>query len=528
MLRDFLSFKTLDLPARITRITIVLLSIYLFILAIFSLKWSILLDSPIMLYISFAMKNFDLIPYRDIFDFNMPGIYFFNWIYISIFGTGDLGFRIGDLLYLGAIMITTQLLMKKFGYTMAWMASIIFGVAYLMNGPTVSMQREFVILLPIAVALYISTASIKLNDSIRYALVGLMFGMVAAIRPHGALGFPVILIYMIKDSQDSNRSGSFKKLSIIRLILYSLIGFIIPLAACWIYLIITNSLSDFLDIARNYWPLYGHLTGGHETIWGVEKSLYLIRGFLNFGDYTLWFIPAAIGIYMSLNSSGLSSLLKRQVVLLIGLAVIYAIYPIFAGKFWPYHWLPMLYFAILLSSLCFAGERNQSSKFGRLFPIIIFLMALIPGIRPSDDMLHNLIVPDNRPKNVDFMENYRAIEIATFLKENADKNDLVQPLDWTGGAVHAILISKLKIATPFIYDFYFYHNISSPYIQHLRSRFINNLKDVRPKFIIQISTKKPWPYGFDTNQEFEELTDFIETAYQPVSKGIGYTIYSRK
>ena len=47
-------------------------------------------------------------------------------------------------------------------------------------------------------------------------------------------------------------------------------------------------------------------------------------------------------------------------------------------------------------------------------------------------------------------------EIAAFLlAADLQPGDTVLPVDWTEGAVHAMLIAKALPASPFIYDYYF-------------------------------------------------------------------------
>jgi hypothetical protein len=88
-----------------------------------------------------------------------------------------------------------------------------------------------------------------------------------------------------------------------------------------------------------------------------------------------------------------------------------------------------------------------------------------------------------------------------------------------------MLISRAQLATPFIYDVQFYHHVSSPYIQSLRQRFIQSLKTARPRFIIQITSDKPWVGGADTSHSFEELQSILEKDYSPVLSGNGFIIY---
>jgi hypothetical protein len=118
-------------------------------------------------------------------------------------------------------------------------------------------------------------------------------------------------------------------------------------------------------------------------------------------------------------------------------------------------------------------------------------------------------------------------EIASYLRAHLAPGDTVQPLDWTGGAVHAMLIARAPIATPFVYDFYFYHHVSNPFIQRLRARFMAAMRAAPPRFVIQIETQKPWPGGADTTREFPELQALLATDYTVASRGDGYQILER-
>jgi hypothetical protein len=230
-----------------------------------------------------------------------------------------------------------------------------------------------------------------------------------------------------------------------------------------------------------------------------------------------------LGFYIAKYASDLTDAQKRQVMLLPGLAFCYSIYPVFAGQFWDYHWLLFLYFIIQLSALCLIDQPKHVSTIRNLIPIVILTIVVITQI-PFGTFRYIL-----RTGEFPASRNGRVDEIETFLHENLRPGDTVQPLDWTGGVVQALLLSKAKIATPFVYDFHFYHNISNEYIQSLRRRFIEDLQESRPRFIIQIDDEtKTWVSGADTTREFKELHNFIDENYAIVRHRNGYIIYELK
>jgi hypothetical protein len=254
---------------------------------------------------------------------------------------------------------------------------------------------------------------------------------------------------------------------------------------------------------------------------GLNRVEYLITSYLLFGGFIALLISAAVGVHLSLAEFTDSQ--KRLLFTLIGFACLYSIYPVIAGKFWKYHWLFFLYFVVQLSALCLINRKESTPKRQQILPIIILILAMMITMPRSNFRKFLLGEEVSPPKQG------RVDEIAKFLELNLQPGDTVQPLDWTGGAIHAMLISGARIATPFIYDFHFYHHISNPYIQTLRHKFIAALEESSPRFIIQItSLDKPWVSGADTTREFAELESVIDEEYRIVSKGNGYTIYESK
>src|SRR5215210_2975269 len=69
--------------------------------ALSSLAWPRYHDAPVMEYAAWLIRR-GYRPYRDFFDMNLPGTYFFHVVGQRIFGSGDVSFRVRDVLVLGA------------------------------------------------------------------------------------------------------------------------------------------------------------------------------------------------------------------------------------------------------------------------------------------------------------------------------------------------------------------------------------------------------------------------------------------
>lgn len=505
---------------RLIKLALIFLSALLVLVGILSLSWQFQHDSPIMLYIAFLMDHFAFVPYRDIFDMNMPGAYFAYYLIGKSFGYTDIGIRCADLLILITMLLVNWLWMKKISGKVAWLGSVVWGLVYLSFGPGMSLQREYLVLLPVMIGVLIFSCTPK-NLFFRNLAVGLFFGIAATIKPHAAIGLiPLIAFDIPHNVRDTTHFG-IKAWEFFKQIIFPMvIGFSLPFGIVLYYLWSCGAAKDFLEIATHFWPLYTHLNGEHKALYGFSRILDLLQNYRKLGGFAAWLAPAAIGSYIALYHSMQTSVLKRQIIILIGLAICYSIYPVFAGQFWAYHWLPFLFFIIQASSLCLIEQTGNAGIGRRLYPIIILAFIAFLAMPVT---IYMTFLPGQKlhpPKEG------RVDEIVTFLKPRLQIGDTVQPLDWTGGAVHAMLILKARIATPFIYDFYFYHDVSNEYIQGLRRTFIADLRESQPRYIIDVVGEfKPWVSGMDTTREFKELQLLLDEDYVIVFSGDGYHIY---
>jgi len=482
---------------RLTHILLVLLAAYLITQAVYSTRWQIAHDEAPLLYEAFLMQSGQM-PYRDLFDFQMPGSFLAYFVLGSLSGFDAFRLRILDLLILAAILTVTFFALRRFGKAPALAAALLFGLKYLQGGLSMSLQREYLLLIFLAPAVYISLLD-EMTPRLRLTL-GVLFGLAALIKPHAAIGLLPMLA--------ADLWALVKRPSLT--LLPAAAGFLIPIAAVFAWLGFTGALTPFLSIATNYWALYSQINGQMEITTGAERLSLLLTQTLHLGGHALWLIPAAIGVYFNQN---------KKTYLLAALAFCYALYPALSGQFFPYHYIPFLYFIILLSSLTFDLRPSTSSSFTRsvhLSSLILFFALL----SPSQTFLRQL---QNKPLST---STDRAVQIARFLEKNLEEGDTVQPLDWTGGTLLAMLETRARLATPYVFDFYFYHHVSNPYIQSLRTDFLTDLQSASPRFIIEVTAiDKPWVSGADTSREFPALRAYLDQNYFIAIQKSDYVIY---
>ena len=112
---------------RITTVVLILLAALLIAQAAFSLQWPIAHDVAQLFYEAFLMQN-GAIPYKDFFDFQMPGSFIAYYLLGLASGFGPLRIRILDLILLAAISSITYLAMRRFGILTALAAHILFAI----------------------------------------------------------------------------------------------------------------------------------------------------------------------------------------------------------------------------------------------------------------------------------------------------------------------------------------------------------------------------------------------------------------
>jgi len=513
------------------KVLLILLATSLIVQVAFSLQWPIAHDEAPLFYEAFLMHSEGRIPYRDIFDFQMPGSYIAYYLLGSLSGFNAFRIRILDILLLAALIFITYRFMRRFGKTPALAAGILFGLKYLQGGPSISLQREYLLLIFLALSLLVG-----MRDSLtpRHRLsLGILFGLAAVIKPHAALGLLPFLLFDIADISKRLNKSLLKAAA--TSILPAAIGFTIPIAIVIAWLAFNHALTPFLNIASNYWPLYSQINGQMEITPQAERISFFLNQVWRLGGSGLWLIPAIIGGYLHQN---------KQTCLLASLALCYAIYPALSGQFFPYHYIPFIYFISLLAALCLStfnfqpstlrhGERKsnrqgnafnfQLSTFNLSLLSLILFTVILFSVRPSAAFIRQI----NRQPVVTSTD--RADEIARFLEKNLEAGDTVQPLDWTGGTLLAMLETRARLATSYIFDFYFYHHVSTPYIQNLRADFMDELQKSSPHFIVEVTAiDKPWITGQDTSREFPELRAFLDENYSVTIQEDDYAIYERK
>lgn len=477
-----------------------------------SRSWPIVHDLPIMLYMAFIIERFGVVPHVGFFDMNTLGSYA---AYVSIgrmTGYAPDAIRSVDASVFAAITAASVFALRPLSAAAGWIAAMLFGAFYLQFGPQMSLQREY-LMIPFLLA---STGAALRQDSRPFpwwaALSGVALGMAVTIKPQAiVLGLPLVVYLMVEGHATGRafaRGGAF------------IGGLALPPVALLATLIRLGAADAFLDIAVNYLPLYGALDGSHRALLPSERPWYLLSQWTAFGHIprlTVVAASAAVSAIVVLAADSGDAGRRRRILLVVAMTIVCSAYPVVSGQFWLYHWLPFVYFA--MASIALLAAVPVSGQGWRwLVPV-----ALLAGIttlvaRP----LVAETIPHTGPN-----KNGNPERMAAFLRANLLPGDSVQPMDWTAaGALHGLLLAEARPATSFLYDFHFYHHVSSPYTRRLRRRFLREFEAAQPRFVIR-GHAGPFPSGPDTNREFPQFEQLLRESYVPVLSEADYTIYRR-
>ncbi len=491
-----------------------------------SLAWRMTHDAAVVQFLAYAHTEWGLVPYRDLMDTVLPMSLFIQAGAGRLLGYGDAAFRTLDVVWLLSLLGVSWAFLRPLGRAVAVAGPLLFGLVYLSFGPSMSFQRDFTGLLPIAVSVWLATLGTTTARGLagRMLLIGVLFGVAAGIKPHLTMGLPVVFMLALANG-DAAMAGwrpsswrfAFGQALLVVLALVATTAIILSWA------LLQGAGPAFMTLLADYLPLYGEMTGQFKTLVATDRLIYLFTSFQSLGGQAILLAPAMLGGYLALFESKLRPSQRRLVLALLALMVLYAIYPVPAGKFWAYHWMPYFYFGSLGAALVLLPLADAAARPDvQMVAVVAWVLVAVMVVRPAPDFYRQLMGDAPRAPRDGQVD-----EMATFLRENLRDGETVQPLDFvTGGVLHAMMLADARPATPYIHISALNHHISSPTIVGLRQDLLVQLEDEPPRFVVDIP-ERARPTGSDTDEHIPELMTFLAAHYDVAQTGSGYVIYER-
>ena len=468
-------------------------------------------DTPLLLYLG-QMVLWGKVPYVEIFDVNLPLTYWLNMAVLKVFGASDLVVRLADLACLTLICALTWGCLRQLGRRLAGVAAVSFVLLVFSFGNLLALQRDLLLIVPLAGACCVFLKS-ESPSRRTWILIGFCFGCVVLIKPQAMLGWLAFLFAAaLEDAAPMNLGAAFRRSG------WSALGLGLPVCLAAIWLVSLGAQGALLDLIRGYWPLFSELSGDQTVLAGFEskmayRSQQLAQGLAG----SVLLIPLAIGWWSGLESGREDARIRRATWLFVGLVVTQLLSVVTVGRFWPYHWLPCWWAMLCLASLALVDIRTR--PLGVLTVSLMLLQLTLPNL--------SRFYQDLRFGHPQEAQGGLVREVTEFLDANLQPGDTVQPLDWTGGMIHAMLKAEARPATSFAYTYQFYHHVDEPYIQDLRHRFLFELEGASPRFILESHASRWVLRGPHTSRRFDDLELWIASRYKPAVREKGFTIYER-
>ena len=463
-----------------------------------SLGWPLIHDAALFHYIGWLMGQ-GLVPYRDIFDMNMPGIYLVHWAIVSTVGVGDLGWRLIDLGWLvataGALFVFCLPLGGREG---AAAAALLFTLYHLAGGAWRAGQRDFLLCVFLAAgASGLARAWERPGSLWPLALAGAAFAAALTLKPYGpALYWLVGIVvgaFAARRGWRTALAGAGATAG----------GGLAVLALVFGWLAWKGGLGAFVAVYTEYvLPFYGFL--GREPLWQAvgghtyARPLMVLLGALVLGGCFVAAQPD-FGIRRRLAALGIAAGLFHFVM---------------QGKGWEYHLYPLALFLCALAAPAF-GART---RLARAAAVVLFAATvLVLGAKGAQAMDVSWI--DDKAR--------RVAALTADLAPRVPPGATVQVMDTTEGGVHALLRLGVREPTRFIYDFHFFHDVGDPRIQALRGEFLTGLERGRPAAVVVM--RDAWPRrGYERLGAFPALRDLLARDYMLTVDGDGYRIYAKR
>jgi hypothetical protein len=479
-------------------------------------------DLPLMMYMALLMDRFGWVPHADFFDMNLLGSYAAYLAIAKTAGYEAAALRWADLTVFAGISALTVYALRPLGRLSGTYTAVLFGILYLRMGPALSLQREYLLVVPMLGAFAVAARWPEPRGDLAPLLSGFLVGCCMTIKPPAAILAVPLLVHFVAERRAATLPSRSLVADAVTVAVRITAGMALPLLVMVGVLAGLGALGAFVDIFTSYLPLYASITAGHRVVPASERLSYLLDGWFLFAPQYPWALGAAVGAGAFFAAGGTADSRQRRLGgLVIGMTLASVIYPMLSGQFWRYHWLPYIYWLVACSSLAFARIRTWRDAGSIAVAVVLILTLITDTIRP--DRAWGRLLRDPTPP----VEGNRPAEIADFLAPRLQPGDTVQALDWTdAGVIHGMLLARARSATPFLYDFHFHHHVSTDYIRGLRRRFVTALESSRARFIVR-GKAGPFPTGPDTTRDFPELEALIQRGYGRVLERPGYEIYER-
>jgi len=472
-----------------------------------SLGWPLIHDAPLMHYVAWLITQ-GAVPYRDVFDMNVPGVYLIHLGVLGVGGHGDLAWRLFDLGWLAALCVLLFIFCRPMcgGWTAAGGAAL-FALYHLSGGAWRVGQRDFLLCLFLLAGTFGVARAIERHGALAPLLIGgLSLGAAMTVKPHAGLLWVGCILAVIGAARRQGFPPARAAAAVVG-------GALVVPALVFGWLAWRGGFGPFVDILVGYvLPLYSRV--GRMPAWAALR-------WYEYG-WQLWLLFAGLTA-VALLSPAREGFTARKALAVMG-AAYGALHFWIQGKGWEYQLYPLACFLCALAPLAAAGARAASRAGARRGVALVLWAGLVVvlGVKGA----HALDAPWVADKA------HRVAAVTSDLRRllppgGHDPAPTVQVMDVTEGGIHALFTLGLRQPTRFLYDFHFFHDQDDPRIRALRAEFARGLEIGQPAAIVVF--RDTWNrQGYGRLSDFPEVQRLLEDSYRLAVEGDGYRIYAKR
>jgi hypothetical protein len=447
-----------------------------------SLDWPLIGDAAIFHFIAEQMRM-GAIPYRDIYDVNMPLIYFIHAGVVELGGMSDVAWRILDLGCAAAMSALILMLVWPAGRALAVHAVFIALATHLLLGPYSAGQRDYLMSI---VALGVTLLSVRAAEAsepsrMNLLLVGAGAAIAASIKPTGILLLALPALGM----------GRLRWHDVI----WTAIGATAVVLLMLVLLAAFDALWAFVAMVRGLIPAYASM--GSRPVYDVVR------------DTAVWLAPVGgLALAAALTVSAPKAPRER---IFIGLTLFGLIHLFAQGKGWFYHVYPLG-----MGLTCWGAWSLASLSLWRSALCVTVTAATLAWLVPAA-----LTQPESYPA----LRAASAMQLA--LQSRLPAGARVQVLDSDNGAFLATARAGMRQATPHIQWFSLLLAEDS-----VRQDFITALNADPPAAVLITNAQWPQESGFDAADRWPAFAALLASQYRLEQtgdeSGMAWRLYVRR
>ena len=460
---------------------------------VFTIHWRWMWDTQVMHYIVLLLKH-GKVPYKDIYDINMPGAYLTERWAIAIFGSGDLGWRLYEFTLLGSMTLAMIVIALPYDWLAGLFAGVLFSVQLGSLGPMQAAERDEVMTVLIFIGYAFLFAAVRKAVPWLMLPFGLAMGIATLIKPTVVPLVLCLLLFLLVVLRRREKSP-------VAYILFAIAGLGIALGILLDFLLPPHAFGPFFLILSKLVPYYSSLA--HPSLWVLIRRS-LPQAFLVYMPLTLLLAVASRSranwemwaVRAGFLFGGISYFVQR--------------------KGYDYHRIAFLCFGLLWIGLEFTaalkdrGWRRNVGVVGMAFGVLMMVPLNARKVHGRHDV--NAAVP---------------VLEQDLLRLGGNKlQGKVQCLDMVGGCLSALYRLDLVQSTGFTGDTQFFGPDDGRVVPYYRKMLWDDFHQDPPDVIV---LSNEWyqesNYSFDKLNTWPEFRDYLNSAYRLEATQGPFTLY---